>query len=187
MVCLCNFHPFHRLALLQPVFCPDDVCDMDAIQPRRPFQLLMIEDNPGDVRLFAEAFQEIGTDVNIHVANDGAEGLDMVMQSRQSKLGWQPDLILLDLNLPKMHGHEVLEKIKNNPLTRHIPVIVLTSSRAEADIRRAYDYHANAYVRKPSSLEGLMKAVLDVRNFWLQTVSLPSDLDSSRRSVSSGS
>ena len=140
----------------------------------------MIEDNPGDVRLLEEAFQEIGTDVNIRVAADGAEGIDLVMRSWQPA-AWHPDLILLDLNLPKVHGHTVLEKIKSNPQTRHIPVIVLTSSHAEADIRRAYDCHANAYVKKPSSLEGLMKAALDFRNFWLQTVSLPSEFGPAKR------
>ncbi len=138
----------------------------------------MIEDNPGDVRLLAEAFHEIGTDVNIRVATDGAEGIEILMKARP---GWQPDLIILDLNLPKVHGHDVLARIKDNPQTRHIPVIVLTSSRAEADVRRAYDSHANAYVKKPSSLEGLMKAVMDFRNFWLQTVSLPSEFNAPRR------
>ena len=139
----------------------------------RPIHLLIIEDNPGDVRLLKEAFDELKANVAIEVARDGAEGIDLVANAVRSKENWQPDLILLDLNLPKISGHDVLAKFKANPQTRHIPVIILTSSRAESDVRRAYQSHANAYLRKPSTLEGLLNTARDVKNFWMETATLP--------------
>lgn len=147
---------------------------MPGTQFHRTIQLLIIEDNPGDVRLLEEAFRELRADVHIHVAKDGAEGLDMILHSPLPKSHWHPDLILLDLNLPKVSGHDVLVRIKTNPKTCRIPVIVLTSSRAEADVRRAYESHANAYLKKPSTLDGLMSAAQDIKNFWMETATLPS-------------
>ena len=138
----------------------------------RPVHLLIIEDNPGDVRLLEEAFDELRANVKIQVAKDGAEAIQIVALSTQNKEG-APDLILLDLNLPKISGHDVLAKIKSDPRTRHIPVIVLTSSRAEADVYRAYQSHANAYLRKPSTLEGLLNTARDVKSFWMETAILP--------------
>lgn len=146
---------------------------MPGIQSHRPLELLIIEDNPGDVRLLEEAFQELRAHVNIHVAKDGAEGLEMLMRPSQGRTGWRPDLILLDLNLPKVSGHDVLARIKTHPQTSPIPVIILTSSRAESDVRRAYALHANAYLRKPSTLDGLMTAAQDLKNFWMETATLP--------------
>src|SRR5579875_1695900 len=146
---------------------------MAGIQSHRPLELLIIEDNPGDVRLLEEAFEELHANVNIRVAKDGAEGISLLLKEREAKHAWRPDLILLDLNLPKVSGHEVLAKIKSDPQTRRIPVIVLTSSRAESDVRRAYESHANAYLRKPSTLDGLMAAAQDVKNFWMETATLP--------------
>ncbi len=146
---------------------------MPGIQSHRALELLIIEDNPGDVRLIEEAFQELHANVNIRVAKDGAEGLEMLMLHSQAKPNWRPDLILLDLNLPKVNGHEVLIQIKGHPRTSLIPVIILTSSRAESDVRRAYESHANAYLRKPSTLDGLMTAAQDVKNFWMETATLP--------------
>jgi two-component system, chemotaxis family, response regulator Rcp1 len=143
------------------------------IQSHRPLKLLIIEDNPGDVRLLEEAFQELHANVHIHVARDGAEALEMVMRPPQTETDWQPDLILLDLNLPKVSGHDVLLRLKSHPQTSLIPVIVLTSSRAESDVRRAYESHANAYLRKPTTLDGLMSAAQDVKNFWMETATLP--------------
>lgn len=143
-------------------------------QPDRPLELLIIEDNPGDVRLLEEAFEELQANVRIRVAKDGAEGIELLAGSDlESKNAWRPDLILLDLNLPKISGHDVLAQIKNDPRTRWIPVIVLTSSKAESDVRRAYESHANAYLRKPSTLDGLMAAAQDVKNFWMETATLP--------------
>ncbi|MBV9441293.1 MAG: response regulator [Acidobacteriaceae bacterium] len=142
-------------------------------KPHKPLELLIIEDNPGDIRLLEEVFQEIAADVNIRVAHDGAEAIDLILDPQQHKLAWRPDLILLDLNLPKISGHDVLVRIKTHPQTCLIPVIVLTSSRAEADVRRAYESHANAYMRKPGTLDGLVSAARDVKNFWMETATLP--------------
>jgi CheY-like chemotaxis protein len=145
---------------------------MSSFARGRAIQLLIIEDNPGDVRLLEEAFDELRANVNIQVAKDGAEGIAVVSRVNPNKEGF-PDLILLDLNLPKVSGHDVLTKIKSDPRTRHIPVIILTSSRAEADVHRAYEAHANAYLRKPSTLEGLLNTARDVKNFWMETAILP--------------
>jgi two-component system, chemotaxis family, response regulator Rcp1 len=139
----------------------------------KPIQVLLIEDNPGDVRLLEEAFRELRADIHMQVAKDGAEGLDMVLRTVQPKTNWQPDIILLDLNLPKVSGHDVLERIKSNPQTCRIPVIILTSSKAESDVRRAYESHANAYLKKPSTLDGLMSAAQQIKSFWMETATLP--------------
>ncbi|MGI8962435.1 MAG: response regulator [Bryobacteraceae bacterium] len=137
-------------------------------------EVLLIEDNPGDVRLLEEAFRELGANIHMQVAKDGAEGLRMVFPPPLPKTGWHPDIILLDLNLPKVSGHDVLARIKSDPQTCRIPVIVLTSSRAESDIRRAYDSHANAYLKKPSTLDGLISAAQQIKSFWMETATLPS-------------
>jgi chemotaxis family two-component system response regulator Rcp1 len=141
---------------------------------RKPTELLIIEDNPGDVRLLEEAFRELEANIHIQVARDGAEGLEKVLAPLEQRSSKRPDLILLDLNLPKISGHDVLTRLKSNPQTCRIPVIVLTSSRAESDVRRAYESHANAYLKKPSTLDGLLSAAQDIKNFWMETATLPS-------------
>ena len=141
---------------------------------KKNFEILIIEDNPGDVRLLEEVFTELCPNVTMRVAKDGAEGLEMLSaEAASGKPGWRPDLVLLDLNLPKVSGHEVLEKVKNDRRTSRIPIIVLTSSRADSDIRRAYDCHANAYLKKPSTLDGLFAAANHIKSFWLDTATLP--------------
>jgi CheY-like chemotaxis protein len=140
-------------------------------QSHKTTELLIIEDNPGDVRLLEEAFRELQANIHIQIARDGAEGLEMVLQSNPRRK--RPDLILLDLNLPKVSGHDVLSRLKTDPNTRRIPIIVLTSSKAESDVRRAYELHANAYLRKPSTLDGLLAAAEDIKNFWMETATLP--------------
>ena len=145
---------------------------MDKRELRKSAELLIVEDNPGDVRLLEEVFRELQADVHLTVAQDGAEALKVVNGATFGPKKW-PDLILLDLNLPKISGHEVLSRLKRNPLTVRIPVIVLTSSKAEDDVRRAYDSHVNAYMKKPSTLEGLLSAAEDITNFWLRTAILP--------------
>lgn len=142
-------------------------------QSDKAIKVLLIEDNPGDVRLLEEAFKELDANILIQVARDGAEGLDMVFQPPAPPRPGSPDLILLDLNLPKVNGHDVLARIKGDPATSQIPVIVLTSSRAESDIRRAYQAHANAYLKKPSTLDGLIAAAKHIKNFWMETATLP--------------
>src|SRR5947209_7500998 len=143
------------------------------MRANKPIELLVIEDNPGDVRLLEEAFSELKSNVRLQVARDGAEGLQMVMEASAPGASWHPDLILLDLNLPKINGHDVLARLKANPQTTRIPVIILTSSRADSDVRRAYDSHANAYLKKPSTLDGLLSAAQDITDFWVRTATLP--------------
>ncbi len=139
----------------------------------RDIRILMIEDNPGDVRLLRDALKELKAPVEIRVAPDGAEGLKIIFNTDLVPEPWHPDLIFLDLNLPKVGGHEVLLRLKSDPDKRLIPVIILSSSRAENDINRAYDAHANAYIRKPTSLDDLMNAVKGLKSFWIDTVRLP--------------
>lgn len=140
---------------------------------QKKFQLLVIEDNPADVRLLEEVFNELHANVEFSVAKDGEEALERLVTGAQS--GHRPDLVLLDLNLPKVSGHEVLARIKKDPHTCSIPVIVLTSSPAEADIHQAYEAHANAYLRKPTTLDGLIAAAGQIKSFWLDTVTLPGE------------
>ena len=139
----------------------------------RDIRILIIEDNPGDVRLLKDALKELNAPVEIRVATDGAEGLKITFNKSTGSGTWHPDLIFLDLNLPKIGGHEVLARLKADPDTRPIPVIVLSSSRADNDINRAYEAHANAYIRKPTSLDDLMNAVKGLKSFWIDTVRLP--------------
>lgn len=138
----------------------------------KTFHILIVEDNPSDVALLKEVFSELSPDLQIQVARDGAEAVDVIfgLRSRRQHL----DLIFLDLNLPKLSGHDVLVKIKEHPDTCVIPVIVLTSSRAEADIRLAYKHHANAYMKKPNTLDGLVAAAGKIKHFWLDAATLPS-------------
>lgn len=135
-----------------------------------PIELLVVEDNPGDVRLLREAFDEGGAVINYQVARDGEEALKLLLAAEPKR---RPDLILLDLNLPKISGHEVLRRLKADPELKRIPVIILSSSKAEADIRKAYDAHANAYLKKPSTLEGLLAATEHITKFWMRTATLP--------------
>ena len=131
-----------------------------------------MDDNPADVRLLLEAFRELNADVSVRVAKGGAEALKTVYDA-ESQTFWQPDLISLDLNLPKLNGHEVLARLKNDPSKCQIPVIILSSSQADSEIGRAYDAHANAYVRKPTTLDGLLSAVRGLQAFWMETARLP--------------
>ncbi len=135
-------------------------------------RILLVEDNPGDVLLIKEAFSEILIN-NIDVAIDGQEALDMLLQKEQYQNYQTPDIILLDLNLPKKSGPEVLEVIKNDDNLRNIPVIILTSSQAEIDIVKTYNLHANSYVIKPLDFDDLIRVVKSIRDFWFKVVQLP--------------
>ena len=137
----------------------------------KKFQILVIEDNPADSRLLQEVFTQLSSNVVLRSAKDGAEALEVV--SALAASGERPDLVLLDLNLPKLSGHEVLAHIKQDPRLSSTPVIVLTSSAAEADVKRAYEYHANAYLRKPVTLDGLLATVGQIKHFWMDTATLP--------------
>lgn len=141
----------------------------------RKARILIVEDNPADARLIREALKEIGVPVEISIAKDGDEALDFVYQRGQHARAARPDLILLDLNLPRRSGHEVLEDIKNNPAFCSIPVVVLSSSRADKDVTRAYRSHANCYVPKPGTLDQVQEVMQSIENFWLHRIMLPPD------------
>ena len=138
-----------------------------------PIDILLVEDSPGDILLTMEAFAEAGVKVRLHVAEDGVEALDYLHRRGRHTAANRPDLILLDLNLPRMDGHEVLGFIKATDGLKRIPVIVLTTSNARADIEQAYEAHANCYITKPVDLDDLLAVIKGVESFWLGTVQLP--------------
>jgi CheY-like chemotaxis protein len=139
----------------------------------REVTILLVEDNPGDVRLTVEALREGKIANSLHVAPDGDAAMDFVHQRGAYRDAPRPDLILLDLNLPRKDGREVLEELKSDPELHRIPVIVLTTSNSEADVLRSYDLHANCYVSKPIGYDDFMSAVRSMENFWLKIVLLP--------------
>jgi CheY-like chemotaxis protein len=139
----------------------------------KPIEILIVEDNEGDVGLIEEVFEEAKIKNNIHVVEDGEEAVLYLHSSGKFSGSRRPDLILLDLNLPKKDGREVLREIKEDEKLHNIPVIVLTTSNAEKDILRAYDLHANAYVTKPLDFNQFIKVVESIVNFWLGVVQLP--------------
>jgi CheY-like chemotaxis protein len=136
-------------------------------------EVLLVEDSPGDVRLTREAFKDAKVHINLHVVPDGAEAMAYLKREREHVDAPRPDLILLDLNLPKKDGRAVLAEIKESPTLRSIPVVILTMSASEADILRSYRLHANCYITKPVDLEGFLKVVRSIDDFWLTIVKLP--------------
>jgi two-component system, chemotaxis family, response regulator Rcp1 len=139
----------------------------------RTIQILLVEDNEADARLTREALREAKMHTDLHVARDGVEALAFLRQQDQHGDAPRPDLILLDLNLPKKDGREVLSEIKADDSLRRIPVIVLTTSHAEADIVQAYDLHANGYVTKPVDFDSFTQVVRAIDEFWFTIVKLP--------------
>jgi len=139
----------------------------------RPIEILLVEDNPGDVRLTIEALKEGKVRNNLSVAKDGVEALAFLRREGVHTTSARPDLILLDLNLPRKDGREVLAEIKEDAVLRRIPVVVLTTSKAEEDILRTYDLHANCYITKPVDLEQFISVVRSIDDFWLSVVRLP--------------
>ena len=139
----------------------------------RPVEILLVEDNPGDVRLTEEALKEGRVINNIHLAKDGVEAMSFLQRGGEYCNAVRPDLILLDLNLPKKDGREVLVEIKKDEELRRIPVVILTTSRAEEDIIRTYDYHANCYITKPVDFDQFINVVKSIEDFWLSVVKLP--------------
>ena len=141
----------------------------------KPLEILLVEDNPADVRLTREAFREGKILNNLVVAKDGVEAMD-VLRGRGKFAGVpRPDLILLDLNLPRKDGREVLAEIKSDPTLMRIPVVVLTTSRAETDVLKSYNLHANCYVVKPVDLDQFITVVKSIDSFWLTAVTLPKE------------
>jgi len=136
-------------------------------------EVLLVEDSPGDVRLTREAFRDAKVHINLHVASDGVEAMAFLNHQGLHAAALRPDLILLDLNLPKKDGREVLKEIKESSTLKCIPVVILTTSASETDIMRSYEFHANCYISKPVDLEGFLKVVKSIDNFWLSVVKLP--------------
>lgn len=139
----------------------------------KPIKILLVEDSPGDIRLTEEVLREGKVHNNLSVVRNGVEALAFLHQTGKYVDAPRPDLILLDLNLPKRDGREVLAEIKEDPNLKHIPVVVLTTSNAEQDILRAYDLDANCYINKPVDLEQFFTAIRSIENFWLTVVTLP--------------
>lgn len=140
-------------------------------------EILLIEDNPADARLTMEALRDANVKNNLHVMTDGVEAMSFLRREGKYSDAVRPDLILLDLNLPKKNGHEVLLEIKADESLLRIPVVMLTTSSAEKDILAAYDRHVNAYVTKPIDLNDFFTAVKGLEDFWLSIVRLPPDGD----------
>jgi CheY-like chemotaxis protein len=139
-----------------------------------PIEILLIEDNPADVRLTQEAFREARIHNNLHVVQDGVSAMAFMHQNAPHQNAPRPALILLDLNLPKKDGREVLKEIKTDSELRQIPVVILTTSDDEEDVLRSYDLHANAYLVKPIDVLKFVKMIHALENFWLSIVKLPS-------------
>jgi chemotaxis family two-component system response regulator Rcp1 len=136
-------------------------------------EVLLIEDSPGDVRLTLEAFRDVGMAIHLHVANDGVDAMAFLRHEGAHADAPRPDFILLDLNLPKMDGREVLARIKSDESLKTIPTVVLTTSDAAADIANSYQLQANCYLTKPVQLDEFEALVRNISDFWLRKVKLP--------------
>jgi chemotaxis family two-component system response regulator Rcp1 len=145
--------------------------EMDKTAP--PVEILLVEDNLGDARLTREALKEGKVYNNLHWVKDGVEALEFLHRTGRHKGVPKPDIILLDLNLPKKDGREVLQEIKADPDLQRIPVVILTTSKAEEDVLKTYALHANCYVTKPVDLDQFIRVVQSIDNFWLTVVTLP--------------
>jgi CheY-like chemotaxis protein len=139
----------------------------------RPIEILLVEDNPADVRLTVEGLKDAKVANNLHSVQDGREALDFLFRRRGHQAAPRPDLILLDLNLPGIDGRAVLKEVKEDSSLRAIPVVVITSSEAEADIVRSYEAHANCFISKPIDFDGFLHVVHSIEDFWFTVVKLP--------------
>jgi CheY-like chemotaxis protein len=135
--------------------------------------VLLVEDNPGDVRLTQEALKDAKMHLNLHVASDGVEAMEFLRREGRYLESPRPDLVLLDLNLPRKDGRAVLEEIKTDEGLKSIPVVVLTTSSSDVDIQRSYMLHANCYIAKPVDMDGFLTVVRSIDDFWLSVVKLP--------------
>lgn len=144
-----------------------------AANDTRSVEILLVEDNPGDARLTIEAMREAKMRNRMHVVEDGVEAMEFLRRQGRFSDAPRPNLVLLDLNMPRMDGREVLAEMKSDPDLKRIPVVVLTTSQAEEDVVRAYDLHANCYVTKPVDFEQFMKVVRQIDEFWVKIVTLP--------------
>jgi len=139
----------------------------------KPVNILLVEDNPGDVRLIKESLENDKFSHHLYVVGDGEEAMDFLHQKGKYSEAPYPDLVLLDLNLPRKDGREVLAEIKKDPKLKKIPIVVLTTSDAEQDILVTYESHANCYITKPVNLEQFIKVVRSIEDFWFMIVKLP--------------
>jgi len=140
-------------------------------------EILLVEDNPADVLMTRSAFEDFKLNNALHVVEDGVEALAFLHSQGAFTGSPRPDLIMLDLNLPRKNGREVLAEIKNDPQLRNIPVVVLTTSSSEKDVFQAYDLHANCYIVKPVGFTSFVEAIKSIKNFWFSLVTLPSEID----------
>jgi CheY-like chemotaxis protein len=138
-----------------------------------PIEILLVEDNLGDVRLTQEALKEGKVHNNLSVVTDGVEAMAYLRQQGRFRTAARPDIILLDLNLPKKNGREVLAEIKQDGELKHIPVVILTTSKADEDVLKSYNLYANCYITKPVDLDQFIRVVQSIENFWLTIVKLP--------------
>ena len=141
----------------------------------RPIEILLVEDNPGDARLVREALRDAKVLNDLHTVADGVEALDFLRRRGRYADAVHPDLILLDLNLPRKNGHEVLAEIKDDSDLKRIPVVVLTVSKAEEDIMTTYNLHGNCFITKPIDFDQFVQVVKAIEDFWLTIVKLPTD------------
>lgn len=141
----------------------------------KSIQILLVEDNEGDILLTKEAFEESRLRNKITVVKNGRDAVDYLFKQGKFKEAATPDLVLLDVNLPFKNGHEVLEIVKTNDNTKHIPIIMLTTSSSQSDINRSYKNHANCYITKPIDVDDFLKTVVTIENFWLDLVMLPKE------------
>jgi CheY-like chemotaxis protein len=141
--------------------------------PVEAIDVLLVEDDPGDVLMTREAFEDYKVRNNLYVATNGVEAMEFLQKKGEHANAPTPDLILLDLNLPRMDGREVLAAVKENPELRSIPIVVLTTSEAEEDVARSYSLHANAYVTKPVDFERFVSVVQQIDDFFVSVVRLP--------------
>ena len=139
----------------------------------KPVHILLVEDNEGDIILTTEALQECKVVNDVSVVRNGKLALDFVFKKGDYDKALSPDIILLDINLPLKNGIEVLEALKSDETTKHIPIIMLTTSSSESDITKSYQHHANAYITKPVGVSEFLEAILSLENFWLNIVHLP--------------
>lgn len=148
---------------------------MNPVDRPDPIEVLLVEDDPGDVLLIREAFEDNKVANRLHVVADGVEALDFMRQNGEHADAPRPDLVLLDLNLPRKDGREVLAEVKTDDALRTIPIVVLTTSQAEEDVLRSYDLHANAYVTKPVDFDRFIGVVRQIDQFFVSVVKLPNN------------
>ena len=147
----------------------------EVVSGARSAEILLVEDNEGDIVLATQVIEDSHVDVTVHVARDGIEAMAFLRREGRHASAPRPSVILLDLNLPRLHGIEVLDRVKGDPDLRKIPVVMFTSSEDASDIETSYQHHANSYITKPSDLQSYVEAINQLEEYWLEVVSLPGE------------